>query len=131
RDAEGVDEPRRLAAGVADRLAGLDAERLGELVEALLEPSHAVGEDGLPGVGWELTHRAGRPRGGADRLVDVARGRQGDPRGDVAGVFVGHREVAVRRARLAAEVERPVSLHRSLLRLGASTFPLGGPGRVV
>src|SRR4028118_1784230 len=47
-DAECVDQPRDLAFRIADRLARLDAEREGELVEALAGARDAMAEHVLP-----------------------------------------------------------------------------------
>src|SRR5690606_41662771 len=48
RDAERIDQPRRFALGVADRLARLDTQRKGQLVEPLAEARHTVVEHALP-----------------------------------------------------------------------------------
>lgn len=53
---ERIDQPRDFALGILDWLAGLDAQRHGELVLAFAEPRHALFENGPACIGRELAH---------------------------------------------------------------------------
>lgn len=106
RDAKGVDQPGDFTARVLDRLAGLDAQRDGQLLGAFLKARHAVIEDRLAFVGRQ---RGGGGRGGdrgGNRAVDVGGVCQRHAGDDVAGVFVGHGQISTAVDRLAGQIER-------------------------
>jgi len=94
-DAEGVDQPRDLAAGVFDGLARLDAERLGQLFGTLGEACHAVVEHVLTLVGGHPGHGLGGVDRRGDGLVDGRRIGEGHAGGGLAGVLVGDHQVGV------------------------------------
>ncbi len=105
-DAERVDQPPDLAARVADRLARLDAQRIGELVGALGEAGDAVGQHRLPLVRRQPAHRALGGVSGGNARVDRRRVGERDAGRRRAGELVGDDEVGVGLLGLAGEVER-------------------------
>ncbi len=78
-DAEGVDQPADFAARIADRLAGLDAQRIGQFFEALGEARHAMRQHGLAFIGRHLRHRLGGRNRGGDGAIDGGGIGHGDP----------------------------------------------------
>ena len=94
-DAESVDQPRGLAARVADRLAGLDAQGQRDFFGALGEALDAMVEHFLPLVGRKGGHRLLRLHRGRDAGVDGFRIGQRYARGDLAGELVGDFQVGV------------------------------------
>ena len=80
----GGHRPRRLDACGLQRLAGLGADRLGDLLVAAAEVAGDLDQDLGPLVGRErLAHRLG---GGVDRLPGLGGARLGDPTDDLARV---------------------------------------------
>src|SRR5690606_17948245 len=69
-DAECIDESGYLSAAVADGFPSFDAQRSGQLFEALLEAMNAVGEHLLPLVGSQFPHGYGGLGSGSERGVD-------------------------------------------------------------
>ena len=92
---EGVDQAGHFAAGILDRLAGLDAQGMGEFVEAFLEALDAMLKHGLALVGAEIAKRLLRSDGGVDGRVNGGRIGLGHACGHLAGVLVGDLEVGV------------------------------------
>jgi ribosomal protein L16/L10AE len=126
--AERVDQARGLAARILDRLAGLDAERLRDLLEALLEALDAVVQHLLALVRRKLPHRVLRLDRGLDAGVDRLGVGLGHARGDLARVLVGDLEVLVGVDRLVREVVRVLGLqHGGVLCLRASRSARGFP----
>src|SRR5690606_35126378 len=105
-DAEGIDQSIDLSLAVLDRLARLDAQRVGELVEPLGEASNTMIEHRLALVARHARHRFCRLDRARDRRIDR---RDIGPRyaeRDLAGEFVGHCEIGVRLLRHIIEIER-------------------------
>src|SRR5690606_30650656 len=103
-DAEGVDQAGDLAARVADRLPGLDAQRQRQFLGALAETAHAMLEHVAAAVGGERGHRLARREGGGDGPVDGRRIDEGGAGGDLAAVLVQHLEIRVRLDRAVGQV---------------------------
>ena len=105
-DAEGIDQAGDLPFRVFDRLARLDAQGEGELLEPLLESVDAVLEHRLPLVAGHPRHRLGRFLGGRDAGVDCRRIGLRAAERHFARILVGDLEVRIRLFRLVGEVER-------------------------
>src|SRR5699024_968177 len=103
-DAEGINEPVDLAAGVADRLARLDAKRQRQLLVALAEAAHAVLEHLASRVRGARLHRRAGAIGSRDRLANSRPVGERGAGGDAPGVLVAYLKVRIRRDRLAGEV---------------------------
>jgi hypothetical protein len=109
-DAEGVDQAAHLAPAVPDGLAGLDAEREGQLLGTGLETAHAVLENRLALVGGQLPHGRRRPAGRGDRGVDGPGVCNGDAGRHLPTELVPHLEVPVGGLGPVGEVEGVAAL---------------------
>ena len=89
-DAEGVDQAGDFAARILDRLAGLDAQRLRQFLEALAEAAHAMFEHIAARIGREGRHRLARLVRGHDRLAHGRGIGERNARRALAAVLVEH-----------------------------------------
>ncbi len=103
-DAEGLDQPGHFAGGILDRLARLDAQRLGQFVAAFGETLRAMLQHRLTRPRLVLAHRFRGLHRGGDRLLGGLGIRHGDAGGELAAVFVAHVQHRGRCLRLVGEV---------------------------